>query len=143
MSAADDVLEMRSLANRLADMLVGAGADVKVRVGAIVRAIGGRTTDNRAYELLIGKARRVDAWEMRNAERRIRQLEDAERQRRENEFLDWLQSSDPDLRGPVLDRLELALRVARGGDRTLALSQAAVAATDADAEYDQREYGRD
>lgn len=141
MSAADDVLEMKSLANRLADKLVGAGSDVKVRVGAIARAIGDGVTDNRAYEFLIGKARRVDAWGMRNAERRIRQLEDAERQRRENEFLDWLQSSDPDLRGPMLDRLELVLRNARGGDRPMAVSEAAIA--DSDATYDQREYGKD
>ena len=66
MSAADDVLEMKELTNDLADMLVGVGARMKVRIGAVVKAVSAGAqeaiTDNRAKEFLKGEALRVDPF---------------------------------------------------------------------------------
>jgi hypothetical protein len=123
MSAADDVYEMKTLATELADRLAGQGASAnKARVAAVSREIG--VGWNRALEFLSGKARRVDAWEKEHAKRRIAELRDAERRRLENEYLDWLVASAPERRGAMLDRLEQALRVARGGDSAVAVSEA-------------------
>jgi sulfite reductase alpha subunit-like flavoprotein len=124
MSAADDVFEMNSLCTELADRLAGHGATAnKARVAAVSKEIG--VGWNRALEFLSGKARRVDAWEKEHAKRRIAELRDAERRRLENNYLDWLQSSHPDLRGPMLDRLELVLRNVRGGDSAVEVQEAA------------------
>jgi hypothetical protein len=125
MSAAEDVLEMKSLARELADRLAGQGAAAnKLRVNAVATEIG--VSWNRALEFLSGKARRVDAWEKENAKRRIAELKDAERRQHENQYLDWLVSAPADERGPLLDRLEQALRVARGEAGPVALQEASV-----------------
>jgi hypothetical protein len=121
MNAADDVLDMQRVTNELADRLVGAGAKLAARAGAVVKAIGGDTTDNRALEFLKGKARRVDAWEKHNAERRRDELRELERIERENQHLAWLEceiarhrASGEELRGPHIDALLGVLRAARG-----------------------------
>lgn len=136
MSAADDVFEMKSLASELADRLAGQGS-AKARIATVSKEIG--VSWNRALEFLSGKARRVDAWEKEHAKRRIAELRDAARRRLENEYLDWLVASAPEHRGPMLDRLEQVLRSARGADGAVAV----LPSSDADAEYDQREYSKD
>lgn len=124
-SAAEDVFEMKSLARELADRLAGQGATAnKLRVAAVADAIG--ISWNRALEFLSGKARRVDAWEKEYAKRRIAELRAAERRRLENEYLDWLVAAPVEHRGPVLDRLEQALRVARGVASPMALQASSV-----------------
>lgn len=130
MSAADDVLEMKLLTNDLADRLVGKGAKLAARAGAVLKAIGGDITDNRALELLKGKARRIDGWEKDNARRRLAALRERERLERENEHLAWLEceiarhrASGEELRGPHVDGLEHLLRVARGADGAVAVSR--------------------
>jgi len=127
MTAADDVLEMKSLTNELADRLVGASAKLAARAGAVIKAIGG-ITENRALELLKGKARRVDGWEKDNARRRLAALRNRERIERENEHLAWLEceiarhrASGEELRGPLVDGLEHVLRAARGEAGAVAL----------------------
>jgi hypothetical protein len=123
MSAADDVFEMKTLASELADRLAGQGAASKSRIATVSKEIG--VSWNRALEFLSGKARRVDAWEKEHAKRRIAELRDAERRRLENDYLHWLVASAPEHRGPMLDRLELVLRNARGGASPVALHEAA------------------
>jgi len=130
MTAADDVLEMKSLTNELADRLVGASAKLAARAGAVIKAIGG-ITENRALELLKGKARRVDGWEKDNARRRLAALRNRERIERENEHLAWLEceiarhrASGEELRGPLVDGLEHVLRAARGEAGAVAVSRA-------------------
>jgi hypothetical protein len=128
MSSADDVIEMKSLANELADRLVGAGAKLAARAGAVIQAIGGGITENRALEFLSGRARRVDGWEKDNARRRLAALRNRERIERENEHLAWLEceiarhrASGEELRGPLVDGLEHVLRAARGEAGAVAL----------------------
>lgn len=132
MSAADDVLEMKTLSIELADRLVGKGARLKVRIGVVMKVIGGDITDNRAKEFIKGEARRVDAWEKEHAKRRISELRDAERRERENAHLAWLQTeiarhraSGEELRGPHVDALEHLLRLARHEAGTVAVSEPA------------------
>jgi hypothetical protein len=129
MSAADDVLEMKSLANTIADAAVGKGAKLAARAGAVMKAIGGATTENRALEFLRGIARRVDGWEMDNARRREAALRERARIERENDHLAWLEceiarhrASGEELRGPHVDGLVHLLRLARGADSALAVS---------------------
>jgi hypothetical protein len=135
MSAAEDVIEMKTLSNELADRLVGIGAQVQVRVGAVLRAINAGAkepiTGNRAYEFLNGRARMVHTWETTNAKRQLRELKERERLARENEHLAWLEceiarhrASGSEFRGPHVDGLEHFLRLARGADGTVALSEA-------------------
>lgn len=130
MSAADDVLEMKSLSAELADRLVGEGAAVKQRIGAVADAIG--VTANRALEFLRGKARRVDAWEKEYAQRRVQELRELEQLDRENAHLAWLHAQIGRLRetgeefhGPQVDGLEHLLRVAGGDHRPVAVREAA------------------
>ena len=78
MGSADDVIEMKGLANEIADRMVGEGAKLAARAGAVINAIGG-ITENRALEFLSGKARRVDGWEKDNARRRRAALRERER----------------------------------------------------------------
>lgn len=127
MSAADDVLEMKDLSAELADRVVGKGAAVKSRIGAVAEAIVG-ITENRAMEFIRGKARRVDAWEKEHAKRRVAELRCAERQQREQEHFLWLeeqigrhQASGEELRGPHIDGLQHLLRVARAAGGAVAV----------------------
>lgn len=122
MSSADDVIEMKGLANEIADRMVGEGAKLAARAGAVINAIGG-ITENRALEFLSGKARRVDGWEKDNARRRRAALRERARIERENEHLAWLEceiarhrASGEEFRGPHVDGLEHLLRLARGAD---------------------------
>lgn len=131
MSSADDVLEMKELTNELADRLVGVGARMKSRIGAVLKAISNgskeQITDNRAKEFLRGEALRVDAWEKDNAKRQLADLKERERIAREHEHVLWLEreiarhrASGQGLRGPHVDGLEHLLRMARSADRTVA-----------------------
>lgn len=132
MSAADDVIEMKTLSNELADRLVGIGAQVQTRIGAVLKAINAGASQpisgNRAYEFLQGKARRVDAWERDNAKRQLEQLKERERLARENEHLAWLEceiarqrATGSGFHGPQVDGLEHLLRMARGADGSVAV----------------------
>lgn len=130
MSAAEDVLEMKSLSNQLADHLVGKGAKLAARAGAVLSAIGGDLTENRALEFLKGKARRVDGWEKDNARRRLAALRERARIERENEHLAWLEceiarqrSTGSGFHGPHVDGLEHFLRLARGADSAVAVPE--------------------
>lgn len=121
MSSADDVFEMRSITNELADALVGARAKLAARAGAVMDAIGGEVTDNRALEFLKGKARRVDAWEKENAKRQLAKVREQARVRREREHLQWLtaeigrhRANGTEFHGVYSDALEHLARVVRG-----------------------------
>jgi hypothetical protein len=127
MSAADDVLDMKDITGELADRLVGSGADIKVRVHAVLRAIntGARQsiTDNRALEFLKGKARRVDAWEKENAKRQLEQLrrsEAIEQITNLNRTLAYLRQVDPDGYGSHIAAMEHTLAAAGVLDRSVA-----------------------
>jgi hypothetical protein len=125
MSAADDVIEMKSLSNELADRMAGIGAQVQVRITAVLKAInaGAREpiTDNRAYEFLRGRARVVQAWEMSNARRQLEAIKEREREARDNAHLAWLEceiarhrAAGTEFRGAHVDGLVDLLRLARG-----------------------------
>ena len=142
MSAADDVLEMKSLANELADRMVGIGAQLQARVGAVLKVFTVERveliTDNRALEFIKGKARRVDAWEKDHARRQLAALKRREELAKEHAHFAWLESeiarhraSGQGFRGPHVDGLEHLLRLARADD-------SAVASTD-QREYESRE----
>ena len=131
MSAADDVLEMKALTNELADMLVGVGARMKVRIGAVVKAVSAgaqeEITDNRAKEFLKGEALRVDSWEKDNARRQRAELKRREQEAREHAHLLWLEAeiarhraSGQGFRGPHVDGLEHLLRLARADHSAVA-----------------------
>lgn len=131
MSAAEDVLEMKALTNELADLLVGVGARMKVRIGAVVKAVSAGSqqtiTDNRAKEFLRGEALRVDSWEKDNARRQRAELKRREQEAQEHAHLLWLEAeiarhraSGSGFRGPHVDGLEHLLRVARSADRAVA-----------------------
>jgi hypothetical protein len=130
MSSADDVIEMKGLANEIADRVVGAGAKLAARAGAVISAIGGNITENRALEFLSGRARRIDGWEKDNARRRLAALRERARIERENEHLAWLEcevarqrATGSGFHGPHVDGLEHFLRLARGGDSALAVPE--------------------
>lgn len=91
MSAADDVLEMKSITNELADRLVGK-VKMEARIGAVVDSIRD-ITSNRALEFLRGKASRVDAWEKERAKRQRDKLRSAAERQRETDHLLWLERS--------------------------------------------------
>lgn len=89
------------------------------RIGAVMRAIG--VGENRASELLSGRARRIDAWEKEKAKADVEKLRERERLARENEHLGWLECEIARLRatgeefhGEHVDALVHLLRVARG-----------------------------
>jgi hypothetical protein len=134
MSAAEDVREMQTLANEIADYMAGTGALLKQRIGAVLKAINADAsepiTDNRALEFLKGRARMVHAWERANADRQLAELKERERTAREHAHVLWLQSeiarhraSGQGFRGPHVDGLEHLLRLAR-------LDHSAVASAD-------------
>ncbi len=131
MSSADDVVEMKTLCGELAERLAPYGG-VKARVNALMGKL--RLGENRVVEFLRGKARRVESWEKDRARARLARRKDAERQRRELEHLTWLESeiarhraSGEELRGPHVDGLEHFLRLARGEDSTVEVSEAEAA----------------
>jgi hypothetical protein len=132
MSSADDVLEMKTLTNLLADLMVGTAALVKERVGAVLDAINADASEpisaNRAGEFLSGKARQILAWEKENAKRRVAELKRARERQREQEHLLWIEeqigrhrASGEELRGPMVDGLQHFLRLARDPSGAVAL----------------------
>lgn len=140
MSAADDVREMEIWSNELADKLAGVGAKLAARAGVVVKAFGGKITDNRAFEFLKGKPRRVDGWEKDTARRRIDELRERERLQREAQHLIWLEceiakhrASGEELRGPYIDALLDLLRSARGEAGSMAVRQDAAGVSAAQA----------
>jgi hypothetical protein len=135
MSAADDVIKMKTLSNELADRLVGIGAQVQTRIGAVLKAINAEAKEpisgNRAYEFLKGRARMVHAWEKENAARQLRELKEREQTAREHAHFAWLESeiarhraSGQGFRGPHVDGLEHLLRLARSADSAVASADA-------------------
>jgi hypothetical protein len=125
MSAADDVIEMKSLTNELADRLAGIGAQIQTRVSVVLRAINTDAsepiTGNRAYEFLKGRARMVHAWEKDNAKRQLAELKEQERRARDNAHLAWLEceiarhrAAGTEFHGAHADALVDFLRSARG-----------------------------
>lgn len=129
MSPASDVLEMKSLCGEIAD-LAAKSHHLGSRIAAVVRALHGQVTDNRAYEFLRGKALRVDSWE-KDLAREERDRLRAEAERRDiARFLDrlessrsYLETSDPDIHGPEIAALERALAAARGAGSSLAVPE--------------------
>ncbi len=124
MSAADDVYEMKSLTNELADRMAGIGAQLQVRVSVVLKAINAGAsepiTGNRAYEFLKGRAQRVDAWEKENAKRQLEELRERERIARDNAHLAWLEceiarhrAAGTEFRGAHVNGLVDLLRMAR------------------------------
>jgi hypothetical protein len=131
MSAAEDVREMQTLANEIADYMAGTGALLKQRIGAVLKAINADAsepiTDNRALEFLKGRARMVHAWERANADRQLAELKERERTAREHAHFLWLESeiarhraSGQGFRGPHVDGLEHLLRLARADHSAVA-----------------------
>jgi len=115
-SSAADVAEMKALCAEIA-LREAASPHDKDRIAAIQNAIG--VGWNRALELLIGRARRIDSWEKDLARDRVAELKRAEQQRRVaghvdflNRQLAYLKASDPDLYGPHIDRVERGLAAA-------------------------------
>lgn len=115
MSAADDVVEMQSLCEFIAEKLSISKKD-KDRTKAIYGALnpnGHRdelVTWNRCYEFLKGRARIVQSWEKDLARAQRDAIRASERERRAQEHVEWLQfvhqqaiSSDEDM-----DRVEIA-----------------------------------
>ena len=123
MSSAEDVLDMKDICAELADRVVGEGAKLTARAGVVIRTLGGETTENRALELLKGKARRVDAWEKERAERRrdeLRRLEAINHIGNLNRTLAYLKTTDPDGYRTHIDSVERSLAMAGVLDRPLA-----------------------
>lgn len=92
MSPEADVLEMQSVLEQIADFLAPRGTD-QARATAIQRDFvtpdrKPMFTWNRAFELLKGRARRVDGFEKETAKRRLAKLQedrsDAVRESQEN-----------------------------------------------------------
>lgn len=130
MSSADDVLEMKSLANLIADFVVGKGALIKERVGVVLDAINKDASEpitaNRALEFLSGKARRILAWEKEHAKRRVAELERLEREREVrslvanlNRTAAYLRTTDPDGHRDDVAAIEHPLALAGVLDRAL------------------------
>lgn len=114
MSSADDVIEMKSLCGEIADWIVGKFAPVKARITVVMSEVS--IGENRALELLRGKALRVDGWEKDNARRSVAKLR-AEARRREadatvanlNRAVAYLRSTDPDGYRHDIDAMEHTL----------------------------------
>lgn len=124
MSSADDVLEMKSITVEIADRLVGVGAQMQARVGAVLKAFTVERveliTDNRALEFIKGKARRVEAWEKEHAKRQRDELRERERVAIDSAHFAWLEGEiarhrvpGTTHRGAHVVALEHLLRVAR------------------------------
>lgn len=124
MSAADDVLATRTLFEELAARLAPKGDAARVLHRELREERDKELFSfNRVFELLKGKARRVDAWEKEYAERRLAALrrQDAINQIANlNRTLEYLRSSDPDGYRGHIDRLEHALSRAGILDRAVA-----------------------
>lgn len=116
MSAADDVAEMQTLAEFIADKLA-ASTKNKDRTNALHAAFNPRVNRgeeliswNRCFEFLTGRARLVQSWEKDLARAKRDAIETAERDRRNREHIEWLrfihqQATDD---GSDMDRAELA-----------------------------------
>jgi hypothetical protein len=127
MSPADDVVEMQGIANELADRLVGIGAQLQQRVGAVLKVFTvervALITDNRALEFIKGKARRVDAWEKEHAARQLEKLrrdEAVNHVANLNRTLAYLREVDPDGYGAHIAAMEHTLAEAGVLARTVA-----------------------
>lgn len=123
------VAEMSMLVREVADRSAQS-PNWKDRVNAAARVLG--LPFGRVKAHYYGEARRVDAEEMDRARAAARELRERERIERENAHLAWLECQIGRLRetgeefhGPHVDGLEHLLRLARGGDRTVAVSEAA------------------
>lgn len=118
------VAEMSALVREAADY--APSSNWKERVRAAARALN--IPFGRAKRHYYGEARRVEAEEMDRARAAIRELRAAQRERRANEHLAWLEceiarhrASGEELRGAHVDGLEHFLRLARGADGPVAL----------------------
>lgn len=115
MSAADDVAEMQSLAEFIADKLSISKKD-KDRTQAIYDAFNPEkhrnelVTWNRCFEFLKGKVRLVQSWEKDLARAKRDAIKADERQRRNREHVEWLQfiHQQATADGADMDRAELA-----------------------------------
>lgn len=115
MSAADDVVEMQSICEFIAEKLAISRKD-KDRTKAIYSALnphGQRdelVTWNRCYEFLKGKARLVQSWEKDLARTQRDAIRAADRERRAQEHVEWLQfiHQQATAEGEDMDRAEIA-----------------------------------
>ncbi len=138
MSPEADVLEMQTWFEQIADFIAPKTTD-QARATALqgtFRDSAGKPlfTWNRAYELLKGKARRVDGFEKDNAKRRLAELQRAADEENRNDFQTLearlsrmeaaLERIDPHFHQPTL----VALRSAADGRRGPDVSRSAVSA---------------
>jgi hypothetical protein len=151
MSAADDVSEMQSLAEYIAERLSISKKD-KDRTKALYTAFNPElhrgnemVSWNRCFEFLKGKARIVQSWEKDLARAKRDAIKAAERQRRTQEHIAWLRSIHDGAAqaGADMDRADLAA-VERVLSRIGALGSTlgdtgAAGFTDADNRHDQSE----
>lgn len=97
------------------------GGDMAQRTYAVLRALRTRNwhpTENRIYELIKGKSRRIDGFEKDRARAVLKKIEAENVCRKNTEHLLWLQSqvaglketSDPDFVGGHVDALEQVIR---------------------------------
>lgn len=133
------VAEMSSLVREVADF-AAPSPNWKDRVNAAARVLG--LPFGRVKAHYYGEARRVEAEEMDRARAAARELREQRRIAKEHEHLAWLEceiarhrAAGTDFHGAHGDALQHFLRVARGDAGTVA-----VPATDADPDYDQREF---
>lgn len=127
MNAADDVIETQSLFEQLADLLAPREDD-KVQVRVLHTELREKRDEplftwNRVFELLKGRARRVDAWEKEYAGRRLaalRRQEAIDQIGRLNRTLQYLKTTDPDGYRSHIDSVERSLAMAGVLDRPVA-----------------------
>ena len=105
------------------------GSSMKQKIGAIVDAL--RVTENRAYEFLRGKARRIDGYEKDRAREVLEQIEAENARREEAEHVEWLRTTYQRLReagegenSRDVARLEHLLRKLGAFDSALAIPPA-------------------
>lgn len=127
MSPEADVAFMEDACVRIADAKAGS-ASMKRKIDAVMRAL--RVTENRAYEFLKGKARRVDGHEKDRARQVIAEIEAENARRKEQEHIEWLRSTYEHLReadegmdGREIARLEHLLRRVGALDGSVAVSE--------------------
>lgn len=133
MSAADDVMEMQGLVGFIADKLAPSPKD-KARTQAIYDALNPRREEliswNRCFEFLKGKARLVQSWEKDLAREKRDAIRAAERERRAQEHVEWLQfihqqaASDEDVDRSEIAALERVLARVGALDRPMGGSEA-------------------
>lgn len=115
MSAADDVIEMQSLAELIASKFSATKKD-KDRTNALYAALNPHAPRkelfswNRCYEFLKGRARSVHSWEKDLARLKADAIQKADRERRAAEHIDWLRSihQSATASGSDMDRSEIA-----------------------------------